>query len=45
MLSVKVNFLAMSHVDLKMGVLSVDFTFCSPLAYFVSFEGRGRVLG
>ncbi len=30
MSSVKVNFLAMSGVDLKMGVSSVDFTFCIP---------------
>ena len=37
MSSVKVNFLAMSRVDLKIGVSGVDFTFCSPVAYF---EGK-----
>ena len=31
--SVKVKFLAMPGVDLKMGVSSVDFTVCSPVAY------------
>ena len=45
MSSVKLKFLAMSRVDLKMGVSSVDFTFCSPVAYFRAFEGKMSSVG
>ena len=50
MSSVTVKFLEISGVDLKIGVSSVDFTFCSPVAYlvhifFCNFDGRVSSVG
>ena len=40
-MSTQINFLAMSHVDLKMGVSSVDLEYRQLLCrFFKAFDGR-----